>query len=213
MAEFPDPDERLVLAPGCDRCPDRCDSRTRIAWGNGPLDADAVVVGEAPAAGDPDETAAPWHGGNHTGMAYTSRHSGRRIRDLLASADYPDAFYTNAVKCFPADPADPTTSREPTAAERATCRGHLLTELERVDPAVVVPTGRHATASAFAAAGLELDGFLDAVLEPRALPGLEVTAVPLLHPSYRDVWRPRLGYETAAAYRDAVADALDEAVG
>jgi len=213
MPAFPDPEDRLVLEPDCRRCPALVDCRDRIAWGTGPRDADVMVVGEAPAAGAaPDENSAadPWRGGNRTGMAYTSAHSGRRIRELLAAAGYPDAFYTNAVKCFPADPEDLSTNREPTAAERERCRDHLLAELDVVDPSVVVPTGNHATASLFAAGGRALDGFLDSVLTPVSLPDLDVTALPLLHPSYQDVWRSRLGYEDAAAYRAAVEDRLDE---
>jgi hypothetical protein len=73
-----------------------------------------MVVGEPPAAGDPDDPT--WSGGNRSGLAYTSRHSGRRIRTLLASVGVvgrrptargtsfravDDAFYTNAVKCSP----------------------------------------------------------------------------------------------------------------
>lgn len=210
MPAFPDPEDRLVRDPDCRRCPALVDARERIAWGNGPRDAAVMVVGEAPAAGRPAgaDPGGRWRGGNRTGLAYTSAHSGRRIRGLLASVGHPDAFYTNAVKCFPADPDDPSTNREPTAEERRTCRDHLLAELDLVDPAVVVPTGRHATTSLFAAAGRDLDGFLDAVLTPVDLSALDVTALPLLHPSYQDVWRGRLGYEDAAAYREAVGERL-----
>jgi uracil-DNA glycosylase family 4 len=211
MPAFPDPEDRLVLEPDCQRCPKLAESRTCIAWGNGPRDADVMVIGEAPAAGD--DGAERWRGGNHTGMAYTSTHSGRRIRDLLAAAGHPEAFYTNAVKCFPADPEDPSTNREPTGEERASCRDHLLAELELVDPSVVVPTGKHATASLLSAAGRNLDGFLDAVLEPVELPELGVTALPILHPSYRNVWRGRIGYDSAAAYREAVRERLADCLG
>ncbi|MFW5918548.1 MAG: uracil-DNA glycosylase family protein, partial [Haloferacaceae archaeon] len=152
---LPDPDRRRVLEPGCSRCPGLAKARTRIAWGVGPDDADVVVVGEAPAVGDPD--AERWQGGNHTGMAYTSRHSGQRIRQLFAELGYADrTYYTNAVKCFPraevgfgsgsgsnsdddgsnsdddgsegssdVDTPDQSTNREPTAAERDACREHL----------------------------------------------------------------------------------------
>ena len=90
----PDPDDALVLAPDCRRCPALVDARDRITWGNGPRDADALVVGEAPAAGDPDD--AEWPGGNRSGLAYTSRHSGRRVRSLLASVGLDGrAFYLN----------------------------------------------------------------------------------------------------------------------
>jgi hypothetical protein len=50
---FPDPDDRLVLEPDCARCPGLVESRECISWGVGPRDADVVVVGEAPGAGEP----------------------------------------------------------------------------------------------------------------------------------------------------------------
>jgi uracil-DNA glycosylase family 4 len=203
-AVLPDDDAALVLEPGCARCPALAESRTRISWGNGPTDADVLVVGEAPGAGDPD--AGRWRGGNHTGLAYTSRHSGRRVRRLFAALGYADrTFYTNAVKCFPADGEG--SNREPTAAEREACRDHLRAELARVDPAVVVPTGRHATATLLAFDGRTLEGFLDRVLDPFVVEALDVRAVPILHPSYQEVWLSRLGL-SREAYRASLADHL-----
>ncbi len=99
MTAFPDPDDRLVVEPGCERCPELVDYRERIAWGNGPTDADVVVVGEAPASGEPD--AESWRGGNWTGLAYTSRHSGRRIRALLADAGHSGAVWRVEVSISP----------------------------------------------------------------------------------------------------------------
>jgi uracil-DNA glycosylase family 4 len=169
------------------------------------------VVGEAPGYGDPD--AERWRGGNWTGMAYTSRHSGRRIRELLADAGFgPDeCYFTNAVKCFPADSGDPTTNREPTPEERANCRPYLRAEIEEVDPDAVVPTGKHATTSVLALADREVDGFVDSVLDLIACPDLGLTVVPLLHPSYQNVWIPQIGH-TPDSYREAVAATLAEAV-
>ncbi|WP_424016838.1 uracil-DNA glycosylase [Halorientalis pallida] len=209
MAEFPDPDDRHALADDCRRCPALVEDRECISWGNGPLDADLVVVGEAPGYGDPE--ADRWCGGNWTGLAYTSRHSGRRIRELLADAGYGhgDCYFTNAVKCFPADPDDPTTNREPTAEERANCRPHLREEIETVAPRTVVATGKHATQSVLAMTGREIDGFLDAVLSPMDCPALSTTILPLLHPSYQDVWLSRLGY-TRPGYVDAIRQAVEE---
>ncbi|WP_435365118.1 uracil-DNA glycosylase [Haloarchaeobius sp. DYHT-AS-18] len=209
MPRFPAADDALVVEPGCTRCPQLAECRQRIAWGNGPRDADVVVVGEAPAAGDPD--ADRWQGGNLTGLAYTSRHSGRRVRDLFATAGHPDAYYTNAVKCFP-EAAEGGTNREPTPEELANCRAHLDTELARIDPAVVVPTGTHATETVFAFDGRSIDGFLDSVLEPVESPALACVVLPILHPSYQDVWVSRLGYEPDE-YVAALGDALDRLVG
>ena len=210
MPTYPDSDARLVLEADCRCCPTLVESRECISWGSGPLDANLVVVGEAPGAGDPD--ADRWRGGNWTGMAYTSRHSGQRVRELLADAGFGHeaCFFTNAVKCFPSDGAG--SNREPTAAERANCRPYLRRELETVDPAVVVPTGKHATKSVLALDGATLDGFLDSVLDPIACPSLDVAVVPLLHPSYQDIWLRRLGY-TPESYVDAIAETLGSIVG
>jgi DNA polymerase len=229
MAQFPDPEDRHALAADCRRCPALVESRERIAWGNGPTDAALVVVGEAPAAGETRPTGAsrnrergaqrpvsegdpavdPWQGGNLTGMAYTSRRSGRKVRKLVADLGFEgDAYYTNAVKCFPADPDDPTDNREPTPEERANCHPYLVREVETVDPLAVLATGKHATTSVLAAEGRDLDGFLDSVLDPVDCPTLGTTLVPLLHPSYEEVWRARLGYDDRAGYVAAVRETL-----
>ncbi|WP_262179031.1 uracil-DNA glycosylase [Haloarcula laminariae] len=188
MPPFPDDDSRNALAADCRRCPELVESRTCLSWGNGPLDADVVVVGEAPAEGDPG--ADQWRGGNLTGMAYTSRASGRKIRSLLSDAGFghEDCYYTNAVKCHPPG------NRDPTGEELANCRPYLVAEVEAVTPQAVVTTGKHATETVFALDGDELDGFLDSVLEPRGSDALGVPVVPLLHPSYQEVWLSRLGY-------------------
>ncbi|WP_134668791.1 uracil-DNA glycosylase [Halorussus marinus] len=184
------------------------ESRERIAWGNGSLDAAVVVVGEAPAAGveprstdhssgasprDGDSDADRWRGGNWTGKAYTSRHSGRTVRELFADAGLgPEELYvTNAVKCFPE--GEDGSNREPTADERANCRTHLRTEIERIDPAVIATTGKHATLSVLGDDAPE--SFLDGVLDPVESEDFDAAVLPLVHPSYQNVWLPRLGYD------------------
>jgi hypothetical protein len=72
---------------------------------------------------------------------------------------------------------------------------------------VVVPTGKHATSSVLALADRTVEGFLDRVLDPVECPGLGVTVLPLLHPSYQDVWIPRLGHD-ADSYRSAIEGTL-----
>ncbi|WP_049986680.1 uracil-DNA glycosylase [Halobellus rufus] len=201
------PDERHVLEADCARCPALVDCRTEISWGTGDLDSDVMVVGEAPGAGNPD--AETWRGGNWTGKAYTARHSGRRVRRLLAEIERPDAYVTNAVKCFPCDGEG--SNREPTETERANCRSHLQTEIESVEPAVIVATGKHATTTILAIENREIDGFVDRILDPIELAELETTLLPILHPSYQDIWRARLGY-SAEEYRTAVHDAIETAL-
>ncbi len=207
VPEFPDPESRNALAADCRRCPALVDSRECISWGNGSLDADLVVVGEAPGAGTP--AADRWRGGNWTGMAYTARHSGRKIRELFADLGYdPDeCYFTNAVKCFPE--GEDGSNREPTADERANCRPYLEREIGTVEPRAVIATGKHATQSLLATEDRDLDGFLDAVLEPVSLANLDTTLVPVLHPSYQEVWLSRLGY-TRESYLAAIDETLAE---
>ena len=206
---YPDESSANVLVPDCARCPALVEARERISWGNGSLDADVMVVGEAPGAGNPD--AERWRGGNWTGMAYTARHSGRIVRSTFEELGYrPDDLYvTNAVKCFPAD--GDGGNREPTAEELSTCFDHLDTEIRQVDPSVVVTTGKHATRVVLDHEGLELDGFVDSILEPVECPDLGVVVVPVLHPAYQHVWLSRLGYDRAGYVR-AIDEALAEAL-
>ena len=96
-----------------------------------------------------------------------------------------DLYYTNTVKCFPE--GDDGSNREPTPTERENCRPHLRTEIDRVEPAVVIPTGKHATISELAFEGRSVEGFLNLVGEPVDCPILGVTALPILHPSYEAV--------------------------
>ncbi|MDG5758237.1 uracil-DNA glycosylase [Natronococcus sp. A-GB1] len=208
--EPPFPDSRNVIEPDCRRCPALAENRNCISWGTGPLDADVLVVGEAPGSGNPD--ADRWKGGNWTGKAYTSRHSGRRIRRMLERVGYDErSYYTNAVKCFPASEEDPTSNREPTDEERANCRAHLVTEVETLEPNVVLATGKHATKSVLAAEDRGLEGFIDSVLEPVRCETLDTWLVPILHPSYQDVWIVRMGYEPEE-YLAEIGATLDELV-
>ena len=203
------PTTRHVLESDCQRCPQLVESRACISWATGSLEAPVLVVGEAPGAGTPE--ADRWAGGNWTGKAYTARHSGRRIRTMLESLGV-DAAYTNAVKCFPADPNNPSTNREPTADERANCRPYLRQEIELIEPTAILTTGKHATQSVLALERRELEsGFLETVLEPIRCRSLETWLLPVVHPSYQDVWIGRLGYDPDT-YLAAIGSEL-EAIG
>jgi DNA polymerase len=217
--EFPDPEHRNPLAEDCRRCPALAAARNRICWGAGPEEADLVVVGEAPAAGEPEVDR--WKGGNWTGMAYSGRRSGRKIRAMVEELGR-EAYYTNAVKCFPsaAVPAgDPeaaaaldrppheTDNREPSPEERANCRSYLRREIEQVAPECVLATGKHATQSLLAVEDRTVEGFLDLVLEVQPCPTLGVPVLPVFHPSYQEVWISRLGHDRAS-YLAAVDEAL-----
>jgi uracil-DNA glycosylase family 4 len=110
----------------CERCPELCESRSRIVNGVGPDDAALCFVGEAPGATE-DEHGEPFVG-----------RSGDVLDDALADVELlrEDVRITNCVRCRPPDNRDPKT------AELANCRDHLARELDVVDPDVVVTLGK-----------------------------------------------------------------------
>nr|WP_255152628.1 uracil-DNA glycosylase [Halorarius halobius] len=110
----------------CERCPDLCESRSRIVNGVGPADADLVFVGEAPGANE-DEQGEPFVGRSGTVLDDALRDVG------LARAD---VRITNCVRCRPPE------NRDPTNAELDNCREYLETELRRLDPELVVTLGK-----------------------------------------------------------------------
>ena len=205
MVSYPSPSSVNPLAETCTRCPALVKARERIAWGNGSTDAALVVVGEAPGEGTPE--ADRWQGGNWTGMAYTARHSGRKVRRLCADLGYgkDDLYFTNAVKCFP---AGETGNREPTTAERSNCRPYLVQEIDEIGPEATLATGTHATRSLLANEPIEVDGFLDLLIDPIDCASVGTTVVPVLHPSYQEVWLSRLGY-TYEEYVEEIRETLD----
>ena len=111
---------------GCERCPDLVESRSRIVDGTGPADADLLFVGEAPGASE-DEAGEPFVGRSGNVLDAALREVG------VARAD---VRITNCVRCRPPD------NRDPRAAELANCRPYLVSEVERVDPALVVAIGK-----------------------------------------------------------------------
>ena len=110
----------------CERCPTLVECRSRIVNGVGPTDADLLFVGEAPGESE-DEQGEPFVG-----------RSGDVLDNGLRDAglDRGDVRITNCVRCRPPD------NRDPTDEELGNCRGYLETEIDRIDPAVVVTLGK-----------------------------------------------------------------------
>jgi DNA polymerase len=111
---------------GCERCPALVESRSRIVNGVGPDDADLLFVGEAPGANE-DEQGEPFVGRSGDVLDETLRDVG---------LDRADVRITNCVRCRPPD------NRDPQKQELANCREYLETEIDRVDPEVVVTLGK-----------------------------------------------------------------------
>ena len=118
-------DDQLCVTD-CERCPALVESRSRIVNGVGPTDADLLFVGEGPGATE-DERGEPFVGRSGDVLDEALRDAG------LARAD---VRITNCVRCRPPDNRDPRTE------ELANCRGYLETEVDRLDPELVVTLGK-----------------------------------------------------------------------
>ncbi|WP_280588157.1 uracil-DNA glycosylase [Halorubrum sp. Boch-26] len=126
MAENGDALDADLRVPSCERCPALVESRSQIVDGVGPTDADLLFVGEGPGANE-DEQGEPFVGRSGDVLDEALRDAG------LARAD---VRITNCVRCRPPD------NRDPTAEELANCRGHLESEVARLDPELIVTLGK-----------------------------------------------------------------------
>ncbi|MBV9453799.1 MAG: uracil-DNA glycosylase [Rubrobacter sp.] len=115
----------------CCRCGTLCHSRTRAVFGEGPLNAELFVVGEAPGFNE-DREGKPFRGA-----------SGMLLDRLLLSIglEREKVYLTTLVKCKPPE------GRAPKPAEINACRPYLLAQLAAVDPKVIVALGDLASKS------------------------------------------------------------------
>jgi len=110
----------------CQRCEALCESRSRIVNGVGPAEADLLFVGEGPGANE-DEQGEPFVGRSGDVLDETLRDVG---------LDRGDVRITNCVRCRPPE------NRDPHKEELANCRGYLESEIERIDPELVITLGK-----------------------------------------------------------------------
>src|SRR5256885_7140758 len=106
-------------------------NRTRAVPGEGPVDADLFLIGEAPGRQE-DAAGRPFVGS-----------AGKVLNKALTAARIPrkDVFITNLVKCRP--PAN----RAPKADEMEACRPYLESQIQAVRPRVLVTLGSTALRS------------------------------------------------------------------
>jgi DNA polymerase len=105
-----------------------CETSTNMVPGEGNPDAAVMLVGEAPGATE-DEQGRPFVG-----------RAGKLLEEVLAEAGLQreDVYITNVVK------ARPPKNRDPKAGEVAHHLPWLEAELALIQPALVIPLGRHA---------------------------------------------------------------------
>jgi DNA polymerase len=115
-------------AASCTRC-GLVATRTQVVFGVGAFDADLMFVGEAPGRNE-DLQGEPFVGA-----------AGNLLNELLGEVgiDRDDVYIANVLKCRPPG------NRDPQPDEIDACKGYLRTQLELIDPRVVVTLGNFAT--------------------------------------------------------------------
>ncbi len=170
----------------CQKCP-LAQTRTNTVPGEGSPTAEIMFVGEGPGR-EEDESGRPFVG-----------RAGRFLDELIESLPMrrEDVYIANIVKCRPPN------NRDPERAEVDQCSNYLLSQIDIIDPLVIVPLGRHA-----------LGWFM---------PELRITAsngkifrhnnrvlMPLLHPSsgLRNPEHGRMLRESIHNIRDAILEGI-----
>lgn len=120
-------DELAIDIVSHDVCRELRQSATQLVMGSGNLDANIVIIGEAPGKQE-DIQGAPFVGA-----------SGKFLNELLESISLSrdEVYITNIVKYRPPN------NRDPTKQEKAEFWPYLLTQLQIINPKVVVTLGRH----------------------------------------------------------------------
>lgn len=110
----------------CSKCPALVDCRSQIVNGIGPMDAEILIIGEAPGQNE-DERGQPFIG-----------RSGDELDSALEDAGIQreDVRITNTVRCRPPE------NRDPSAEERRNCKSYLEEEVQAVDPTIIIPVGK-----------------------------------------------------------------------
>lgn len=125
-------DEVAAMVRQCTRC-ELCRGRTHAVPGHGAADAEIMFIGEAPGWNE-DKQGLPFVGA-----------AGQFLNELLASInlDRNSVFITNVVKCRPPG------NRDPLPDEIAACYPYLETQIDTIDPLLIVTLGRYSMARWF----------------------------------------------------------------
>lgn len=108
-------------------CPDLAQEAKNLVMGDGNIDAEIVLIGEAPGKNE-DETGLPFVGA-----------AGKFLNEMLSQANIKrsDVFITNIVKYRPPN------NRDPLPEEKKAFWPYLVRQLDAIKPQIIVTLGRH----------------------------------------------------------------------
>jgi DNA polymerase len=170
----------------CVKCPHLVKSRKQVVFGVGDINAQLMFVGEAPGA-DEDEQGEPFVG--KAGQLLT-----KIIETMGLSRD--SVYIANILKCRPDTPGQASGNRKPTPEEMQTCIPYLHSQIDLIQPKIIVGLG-----------GTALEGLQGKPVFITKLRGKwqsyrGIPLMPTYHPSYvlrnqalsmkREVWEDML---------------------
>ena len=115
----------------CVKCPNLASSRKNVVFGVGNMDAQLMFVGEAPGV-DEDAQGEPFVGA--AGQLLT-----RIIQAMGLSRE--QVYIANILKCRPDTPGQSRGNRKPTPEEMSTCIPYLHSQIDLIQPRVLVALG------------------------------------------------------------------------
>ena len=126
MSSLEDLYTRIANCPDCDLC----HTRTRAVPGEGPPNAEVMLVGEGPGFYE-DQQGRPFVG-----------PAGKLLDQLLGLGGLKreQVYITNVVKCRPPE------NRDPLPVEVEACRKHLQEQIATIKPKLIVTLGRYSLA-------------------------------------------------------------------
>ncbi len=152
----------------CQKCAHLVRTRSQVVFGVGDVHAELMFVGEAPGA-DEDRLGEPFVG-----------RAGQLLTKMILAMGFSreTVYIANVLKCRPDMPAGSRGNRPPTQEEMDTCKPYLLSQIDIIQPRVIVALGATAVA-----------GLLGQKTPISAMRGRwhEFRRIPLLatfHPSY-----------------------------
>jgi len=152
----------------CVKCPHLVSTRQQVVFGVGSIEAELMLVGEAPGA-DEDAQGEPFVGA--AGQLLT------RIL-LTAGLSRETVYIANILKCRPDTPDKTSGNRKPTSAEMETCIPYLHEQIDLIQPKILMALG-----------GTAVEGLLGSVGGITRLRGQWQTyrgipLMPTFHPAY-----------------------------
>ena len=185
---------RNILQDNCVACSLHT-ARNLISWGYGPVPCQLMLVGEAPAEGDP--RCPLWKGSNYTGMPFTNERSGVKLRELMCELGAElnrNAYVTNVVKCYPGCYVAKSGKPKQKALKSChfdACWVHLSRELEMVQPELVVCVGGYPWKQFNRQIGRAAPDLSCSVMSPPAaveFAGRRFRLMGMFHPARWDSW-------------------------